>query len=205
MSILDSVERGVLFTLTRLVTLVIILAFCVPLVMGGIIYLHFFGGGSHVSYDDIYDELHPQSSHPYPKAVASTESAQAAPPSIPESLKPYFATAEAQQDWNRHLEQLSAKDQREYVDNLSQVVRSAGSGEDIPQVIQQYFLDKDRRIGRTPPDAAILWGSRIGLGLFTVLTMILVALASLILVLLAIERNTRQPRVIYTTGVAPNA
>lgn len=202
MSILDSVERGILFTLTRLVTLVIILAFCLPLAVGGTIYLHFFGVDSHVTYDDIHDELHPQSSLPYPKAVAKVESAQISSPTIPESLQPYFDTPEAQQDWSRHLEQLSTEDQRDYVENLNQVVqRARGTGEDIPQVIQQYFQDKDRRIGRTAPDAAILWGSRIALGIFTVLTLILVAIASLILVLLAIERNTRQPKFSRATAV----
>jgi hypothetical protein len=194
MRVFDALERGVLFTLTRLVTLTIILVFCLPLAISGIVYYHFFGLGSHVSYEDIYDELHPQSSLPYPKAASKIESPQTSVQvNLPDSLQPYFGTPEAQQDLRDHLAGLNSEDQRSYLDNLSEVVRGARySSEDIPQVIQQYFQDKDRRIGRTASDAAILWGSRISLAIFTVLTLILVAIASLILVLLAIERNTRQ-------------
>ena len=196
MPVLDSLERGILFTLTRLVTLVIILVFCLPLAISGIVYYHFFGLDSHVRYDDIYEELHPQSSLPYPKAASRIESPQASSQvTIPDSLLPYFDTSEAQSDLRDHLVGLNAEEKRNYLDNLSEVVMWAHeSRADVPQVIQQYFQDKDRRIGRTGSDAAILWGSRISLAIFTILTLILVAIASLILVLLAIERNTRQPK-----------
>lgn len=197
MPVLDSLERGILFTLTRLVTLVIIVVFCLPLAISGIVYYHFFGFDSHITYEDIHEELHPQSPIPYPKAASRVESPQTeAQETLPDSLQQYFDTPEAQQDFkNRYLAGLSTEDKRDYLDNLSEVVKRAQiNGEDVPQVIQQYIQDKDRRIGRTPSDAVVLWGSRISLAIFTILTLILVAMASLILVLLAIERNTRQPR-----------
>ena len=198
MPILDAFERGVLFTLTRLTTLMIIIAFCIPIVISGIIYYHFFGAGPHVDYDDIHDELHPQSSLPYPKVASKPEASQTSSQvNIPSSLQQYFDTPEARQELLNHLVLLDAEAQGDYLNNLAEVVKTAQfHGEDIPQVIQQYFQDKDRHIGRTPTDAAFLWGSRIALALLTISTLILVALASLILVLLAIERNTRGTKVI---------
>lgn len=201
MALLESVERGALFRLTRFLAFVVIVALSSALIIGAFV----FAGdlvpnqSSKVSFSEISNELHPTpkanqySSNPSP----SIEGPQS-PPSLdlPFVLQPYFSSSDNRKVLMGHMEGLDSSDRAEYLDNLSQVVEEGKkSGEDVTGVINKYFELKQAQLALAKADSAERLTRQLYIVGSAISIMFLIALASLILVLLAIERNTRRDAV----------
>jgi hypothetical protein len=90
------------------------------------------------------------------------------------------------------MEGLDSIERTEYLNNLSQVVKaSQSSGEDTTNVINKYFELKQTQLALAKADSAARTLRWLYIAASALSIMFLIALASLILVLLAIERNTR--------------
>jgi hypothetical protein len=90
------------------------------------------------------------------------------------------------------MEGLDSSERIEYLNNLSQVVQESKSkGEDTTNVINKYFELKQTQIALAKADSAARTIRQLYIAASALSIMFLIALASLILVLLAIERNTR--------------
>ena len=199
MALLESVERGALFRLTRFLAFAVILALSLALVVGAFI----FGGdlvpnqASKVSFSEVSNALNqaPQvgqygSTNPSP----SEEGSQGlSPGDLAFVLQPYFSSTNNWEVLKAHMEGLDSSDRTEYLDNLAAVVGEAKSkGEDVTSVVNKYFELKGSRLALAKADSADRSMHQLYIVGSAVSIMFLIALASLILVLLAIERNTRR-------------
>ena len=197
MAFLESVERHALFRLTRFLAFVVILALSLALVIGAVI----FAGDlipnqtPVVSFNEISRELHPapEANQPGSKPSQPGEESQGAPSlDLPFVLQPYFSASDNREVLMRHLEGLDSSERTEYLNNLSQVVKaSQSSGEDATNVINKYFELKQTQLALAKADSAARTLRRLYIAASALSIIFLIALASLILVLLAIERNTR--------------
>ena len=198
MALLESVERGALFRLTRFLAFAVILALSLALVVGAFI----FGGdlvpnqASKVSFSEVSNALNPApqvgqyGSNPSP----SEEGSQGlSPGDLAFVLQPYFSSNNNWEVLKAHMEGLDSSDRTEYLDNLAAVVGEAKSkGEDVTSVVNKYFELKGSRLALAKADSADRSMHQLYIVGSAVSIMFLIALASLILVLLAIERNTRR-------------
>lgn len=145
MAVLESVERGALFRLTRFMAFVVILVLSLALVIGAFT----FAGelvpnqSAQVSYTEISSELHPApesnqyGSNPSPSVDGSQNSQSL---DLPFVLQPYFSSSDNREVLMHHMEGLDSSDRTEYLDNLSKVVEEGKrKGEDTTKVINTYF------------------------------------------------------------------
>jgi hypothetical protein len=197
MALLETVETRLLFRLIRFLAFVVILALSLVLVIGAVT----FAGdlipnqSSEVSFNEISRALHPA---PEPNQYGSNtsqsrEDSQSSPSlDLPFVLQPYFSSSDNRAALMQHMEGLDSSERIEYLNNLSQVVvTSKSKGEDTTNVINKYFELKQTQIALAKADSAARTTRQLYIAASALSVMSLIALASLILVLLAIERNTR--------------
>jgi hypothetical protein len=175
----------------------VILALSLALVIGAVI----FAGdlipnqSSDVSFNEISRELHPapESNQHGLNTSQSREDSQSSPSlDLPFVLQPYFSSSDNRAVLMQHMEGLDSSERIEYLNNLSQVVQESKSkGEDTTNVINKYFELKQTQIALAKADSAARTIRQLYIAASALSIMFLIALASLILVLLAIERNTR--------------
>jgi len=197
MAVLESIERRGLFRLTRFLAFVVILALSLALVIGAVI----FAGDlipnrtPAVSFNEISRELHPapEANQPGSNSSQPGDEFQGAPSlDLPFVLQPYFSASDNREVLMRHMEGLDSTERTEYLNNLSQVVKaSQSSGEDTTNVINKYFELKQTQLALAKADSTARTLRRLYIAASALSITFLIALASLILVLLAIERNTR--------------
>ncbi|HET9742353.1 MAG TPA: hypothetical protein VFQ00_06375 [Terriglobales bacterium] len=210
MGALEGFERKWLFRFTRFVAMLVVLA----LIAGFVIGATYFGSAvfasrdSHVSPQVVLDNIRPHTQGTTGTGVAKgTKPARAAGElqgiRLPFLLQPYFSDPESRRVLMSHIGDLASDQKQEYVDNLAEVVQTAKSQSmDVTATINEYFQQKSEAISRADikqteftkmlPDVAGAAVSIVGL----------IALFSLILVLLAIERNTRSWRPVTREGVS---
>ncbi len=199
MPLLEVLETRALFRLTRFVAFTIIFILTVALVVGGMMFFKDLvpNNTSLVSYSQIYSEL------THTPSVNGDSSSQAPGTAtqpqddidLPFALQPYFTDSANRAVLKDHLSSLDSEGRAEYLSNLAEVVNSAkesGTSDDqMGAVINKYFEDKTEQLSLANLDNAerrerqlyVLGGGIVLIGM--------IASASLILVLLAIERNTR--------------
>jgi hypothetical protein len=110
---------------------------------------------------------------------------------IPENVKKYIS-GENEKVLYKWIESLDEKDQEDFIENLSLIITEAeNKGEDVVDVINDYKTAKLSKLQKTEfekyekvAERGAIIGAMFGLIIF-------IALMSLILVMLAIERNTR--------------
>jgi hypothetical protein len=197
MALLESVETRLLFRLTRFLAFVVILALSLALLIGA---FSFAGElipnqSSKVTFKDISRELHPAPEAVQPDSSSSQPGAdsQSSPSlDLPFALQPYFSSSDNRAVLMRHMDGLDSSERTEYLDNLSQVVKASESNrEDTTNVINKYFELKQTQLALAKADSAARTQRLIYIAASAFSIMFLIAMASLILVLLAIERNTR--------------
>ncbi|WP_157771957.1 hypothetical protein [Ralstonia solanacearum] len=202
MSVIENFERKALFNITRAVALVCVIVFLLGIVGAGLY-------GASVWKTEVSTKVAPEEivNQVKPPAVADTSSQGpkgAQPPTdtaprlsplygyrIPFSLQKYISGDNAQIVKN-HMDTVPVDERQAYLDELGDVVSVAESSKIDPvDAINAYFKTKAERYERAArerehkKDTLKLVGAAIATGLLTV------ALFSLVLVLLAIERNTR--------------
>jgi len=199
MPILDQLERRALFRLTRSLAFIVVFVLTLGLVVGTVIFaddLFVPRENPSISYRTIWMQLHPQTA-PTPDSSNTAPSVSDTSPTsvdLPVHLQPYFSSPESKRALYEHLSRLDADERKYYVENLVEVMNEAKVRNELnDDVINTYYdlkdsqleIAKDGRTLRTTRQLYILGGA--------VSTLFLIALCSLILVLLAIERNTRRP------------
>ncbi|RZF24501.1 hypothetical protein EVC45_38480 [Paraburkholderia sp. UYCP14C] len=113
---------------------------------------------------------------------------------IPFALQKYVSDDNAQVVRN-HLDDLPVADRQAYLDELGAVVTSAEASKvDVIAAINSYMRTKSERYKEAAAKTAQKWETLKLVAAGTASGLLLVALFSLVLVLLAIERNTRPLR-----------
>lgn len=213
MSVIEGFERRALFNITRAVALVCVTVFLLGII-GGVI----FGVSvwedhvdTRVPAQEIIEPLK-QTEH----SPADNQQAQGTQPAIeqgaaqsplsgyriPFELQKYVSGDNAQVVRN-HLDDIPAADRQAYLDELGAVVTSAETGKvDVVAAINSYMRTKSERYKEAAAKAAEKWETlKLVVG-GTASGLLLVALFSLVLVLLAIERNTRPLRRATSTSAS---
>lgn len=205
MSVIEGFERKALFNITRAVALVCVTVFLLGIVVSVIFGVSVWQGhvDTRVSAQEIVEPL--KRTEPAPADSAQTQGVQ--PPAeqgaaqsplagyrIPFSLQKYVSGDNAQIVRN-HLDDIPAADRQAYLDELGSVVTSAeASNVDVVAAINSYMRTKTERYKEAATKAAEKWETLKLVAAGTASGLLLVALFSLVLVLLAIERNTRPLR-----------
>ena len=198
MGLIDGFERKGLFRFTRFLGLLIVCGLIVAFAVGAAVYTGTLMAkqDTHVKAETVVNELRPPPASPVidNSVPQTTEDQSNALPGIkmPFILQPYFSTERNRQILLRHLEDLSPSEKQEYVDNLSEIVQAAQSEHlDVPESINSYIRLKEQQISRAAAKNSGLVQTRLYIAGGAVSILGLIGLFSLILVLLAIERNTR--------------
>jgi hypothetical protein len=205
MSIVEGFERKALFNITRAIALVCVTVFLLGIV-GGVLYgvsVWQEQINTKVSPQEIVDQLKPLGqSTPVVQELHGTQPPIDQGPvksplsgfQIPFSLQKY-ASGENAQIVRNHLDAVPADDRQTYLDELGAVVTAAESNKlDAVQAINTYMDMKGARYTQAEIKRAQKWETLKLVGEITAAGLFLVALFSLVLVLLAIERNTRSLR-----------
>lgn len=221
MSIVEGFERKALFNITRGVALICVTVFLLGIV-GGVLYgvsVWQEQVNTKVSPQEIVDRLKPveqpqpvaQQSQPQGTQPPVDQGPAASPLSgfkIPFSLQKY-ASGDNAQILRRHLDEVPAEERQAYLDELGAVVTAAESNKvNAVEAINAYMDTKSERYKEAVVKRAQKWETLKLVGEITAAGLLLVALFSLVLVLLAIERNTRslrRPTGQVATPVEPEA
>jgi hypothetical protein len=109
-------------------------------------------------------------------------------------LQPYFSITQNRSVLKNHLIGLDSDERVDYLANLAEVVAAAkADGADVTDTINKYFEDKTPQMELAKADKTARILKQLYIAGAAASTVLLIALASLVLVLLAIERNTRRP------------
>lgn len=205
MSIVEGFERKALFNITRAVALV-----CVTVFLLGIVAAALYGTSvwketvdTKVTPQEIVDPLKPVKAAPtdpsqpqgaQPPANTGPAESPLAGFKIPFSLQKYASGDNAQVIRN-HLNDVPEADRQQYLDELGAVVAAAEASKVDPiDAINAYMHTKSERYTAAAAKTAEKWGTLKLVAEVAAGGLLLVALFSLVLVLLAIERNTRHMR-----------
>jgi hypothetical protein len=202
MSVVESIERKALFNITRAVALVCVSVFLLAIV-GIAIYAASVWNTqvrTQISPEEIINQVRPVETptdspqQPQGAQPPGNQQPQASPLygyRIPFSLQKYMSGDNAQILKN-HLDAVPDGERQAYIDELGTVVSAAESSKvNVFEAINAYMKTKAERYEEAANATARKWetlkfaAAGFGAGL------LLIALFSLVLVLLAIERNTR--------------
>lgn len=201
MSFADSFERKFLFVLTRGLALLFIFGLLAAIVIGGIIVSDKLmpKESTSVSPQEVVEAITP----PQPETPATADTAAVASPppdpmilpgiKLPFVLQKHFSAPErikVLRDW---LSGLDASQRQVFLEEMAAAVTEAESrGVDALETIDKYKEIKFDKLKQEELAAAKLATQRMTYAGVAFGAILLIALFSLILVLLAIERNTRR-------------
>lgn len=200
MAFLDRLEKGALFRLTRFVALAVVSFLTLALLVGVAIFFKDFvpGDSDHVAYRRISEELDPPkvTNDPGPSRDASLLTANPNDDlELPVVVQPYFSDPSNRKILKSHLQYLNSDEREDYLKNLGEIVQSAmaekATNDRIIAVINRFFEDKEDQIRLARMDRESRRQRQLYLLGATVTILGTIAVASLVLVLLAVERNTR--------------
>lgn len=195
---LENLEEKVIFNFTRIIALIMILGMFILLVIG-IIGLTTMKDNTYVSYSTVKTSLTTSndSSGDTSQTPSREESLEAVTSGvyIPQEVKDKF------QGENRDvligwLKNMNTQQQEKFVSNLSNIINEAESDESINlyTAVNKYKSLKFNKFTQQTSNPLSSYedtARKIGIALFVTIAIGLIGLFSLVLVLLAIERNTR--------------
>jgi hypothetical protein len=147
------------------------------------------GTHTNVSYSEIANEMAASG-----KLSASEPEAEAELVPIPKDLKAFLALGpEIEMNLRRMIEGLSEPEQRDYLNNLAEVIREAtAKNADLLDVANEYTaLKSKKRSSITEFDKYMTIAVKAGYVAIIFGLLLILCILSLVLVMLAIERNTR--------------
>jgi hypothetical protein len=199
MPILDELERRALFRLTRSLAFIVVFVLTLGLIISTVIFAGDLipSGSTNVSYKKIWTRLHTATPAPEISGAGVLPDVDTGPTAvdIPVQLQPYFTSADNKRALYEHLSALDVDGRKDYLANLFEVMNEAKTRNELDDtVINTYYQMKDSQIASANEGRALGTTTRLYILGGAVSTLFMIALCSLILVLLAIERNTRQPR-----------
>lgn len=187
MSFVSKIEQKVIFNITRCMALVVIGLLFVSIILGVIFFFN-VGKENQIAYADIEYALNPTSQ-------SGSESIQEVVPQIeiPEKVEKYLG-AQNKTFFLGWIRNLDPEKKQDFVDNLSEVISQTEikSPDKMIDFINKYKELKLARFATDPYGKYTEKAMKAGAGIFILATIGLVGLFSLILVLLAVERNTRK-------------
>jgi hypothetical protein len=201
MNTLDIVERKALFRFTRLLALTLILVLSIGLVaaLATLIATWKPGGLSRVDPDDVLLSLREAGGATAPANGAKPPGAQE--PNIlpgvtvPFVLQEYFSDPTNRNVLLAHIDRYTTDEQQDYMDNLADVVQESQKKKaNVVDAINAFFRLKDKKLQDAQVRRAADQAKQLYELGFTVSALGLIGVFSLVLVLLAIERNTRPSR-----------
>lgn len=196
---LGNIEEKIIFNITRLVSLFIITGIFILLILGLIGFFN-MKSTTYVNYSTIKNQLTAEDTpinNQSPKGVDPNSLEGIAPQvEIPQKIRNVF------KDQNREvliswLKDLSPEKQRDFISNLNNIITEAENDEDVlvTDAINNYKnlkFNKFSQEANNPYSEYEEIAKKIGMVLFVIISIFLIGLFALVLVLLAIERNTRQ-------------
>jgi hypothetical protein len=199
MALVDLIERRTFFRLTRIVAFLWLFLLITGTIISVIL---FFATISHS-----VGHVAPESALPSPETNAPAESkgnehlGQNGNPSpvasmrVPLAVQSYLDSEENKKTLDGWLESLDSSDRQDFLDNMAEVITAAESQRvDVLDAVNRYKELKLARIAAAKQGTDFMGISirpfNVVIGIL--LQLALIALVSLILVLLAIERNTRK-------------
>lgn len=198
MGMLDTVERKGLFRLTRLFALIVIIPLLVAL--GGALILFIQGGTqgqSRIDPQQLVASLKPPTEVTEPTTSPTSEATPevALPPdvTIPFAVQKHLTSSKNREILAKDLRDIPTEFRQEYLDNLGEVILAAekAPGVDPIRAANVYRQEKPRHIREAIEKRLEAKQNRLYVAGAALTTLGLIAVFSLILVLLAIERNTR--------------
>ncbi len=203
MSFADSFERKFLFVLTRGLALLFIFSLLATIVIGGIIVSDKLmpKESTTVSPQEVVEAITPPPPPPETQATTDTAAVASPPPDpmilpgikLPFILQKHFSAPErikVLRDW---LSGLDTSQRQVFLEEMAAAVAEAESRRvDALEAINKYREIKFDKLKQEELAAAKLAMQRITYAGVAFGAILLIALFSLILVLLAIERNTRR-------------
>lgn len=200
MHIFDNFERNFLFGLTRIFAMLIILGILIAIGIGGMLFGGFYGGiDTKVTALEVLDSIKPPVITNTPStdinsSTQTTENANALPSvKMPFVLQKHFNTPESLQILKDWLDVLAISNRQEFINEMAATVTEAEKLKLSPsEAINKYKELKFRRLEAEQSAQAERRTQQLYYAGAVVGAVALIALFSLILVLLAIERNTRR-------------
>lgn len=199
MQILDDLEKKFLFGLTRIFAMLVILSILVVVVVGGLSMWGLFQQtSSKVSATEVIDAIKPivlnDSVTADSTSVQATDSTNILPSvKMPFILQKHFNQPEKVRLLSEWLLFLSIPERQEFIDEMADTVAEAEKLKLSPtEAIDMYRELKLKKMETEIAEKAERQTQRLYYAGAFIGAIALIALFSLILVLLAIERNTRQ-------------
>jgi hypothetical protein len=200
MHIFDNFEKRFLFGLTRLFAMVIILGILVSISIGGVFYADFFGGiNTKVNAVEVINAIKPPEliqpiSTNKDLSNQTTVNVNGLPSvKLPFILQKYFNSPEKVQMLKSWLDSLSESYHQEFIDEMAIIIAESEKLKlSSDEAINKYKELKFKKIELELSEKVEQRTQRLYLAGAFVSAVALIALFSLILVLLAIERNTRR-------------
>ena len=192
MPILDSLERRALFRLTRALAFVFVLILTAALIIGAILLAKDLAPSetATVSYNSVAQALHPQASE---STQQGSDAVLTDPIDLPFTLQPYFTNAANRAVLQRHLSRLDSSEREDYLRNMAEVVTQAKAhSDDMTETMNKFMELKSDQADLAKSDREARVMRQIYIASAAVSVILLIGLFSLILVMLAIERNTRK-------------
>ena len=199
MSLIDSLEIKGFFRFTRFFAVLFIMVLTVGLIIGGALFSKIWPTqvSTRVNPSQVL-EIEAERGPATRPAPQNTEDAEAlkvlADLRIPEFFPKYFGDNQNRGVLVAHLGKLPEKARQDYLDNMAEVVALAeNQGADVVQALNIYMQKKDQNIADIEAAKAAAITTRAYIVASFLSGLGLIVLFTLILVLLAIERNTRRP------------
>jgi hypothetical protein len=177
-----------LFRFTRLAALFLIFALTIAIVVIGLIAGKRASNSTHVSPAEVLDTSAKQTGSSVPSNQSDQQQLGV---SLPANLWQLVNSADNLAALKQRMTGLNLSERKEYLNNLSEVVAQAQlQHADVISAVNRYFELKSQKLAERPSETErMLVPLYAGAAIFGLV--LLIALLSLVLVLLAIERNTR--------------
>ena len=145
-----------------------------------------------VSAEEVFSRLAPFKGSPAGGTASDPDVEASSSVDLPLSVQRYFAESQSRSRLVREMEGLSVEEQRAYIDNLASIIQEAERRNiDVGNSINMFMQLRSQQRPRFSASAAEILSKRVYSGVAALSALVLMALFTLILVLLAIERNTR--------------
>lgn len=186
MLMLDAIERRGLFGFTRFLSFAIILFLCV-MIFFSVSFYYSIKPSTFVSLEDVKG-----SSSAISSQTGLTFQQGTPDVSIPPELDKYFGTEENRNIVRGWISSLDLEQKRDFYSNLAVILREAErNNEDVVDIINAYRYAKLTKLSTSQWEKYAQQVQKGATILFVSILLGMVGLFSLILVLLAIERNSR--------------
>lgn len=149
------------------------------------------GESTKVTYEEVAKEMAGSTDESNSDAEDSPRTPAVAVVAIPDNLKPYFG-GENERILRNWIDDLSEDQQRDFLKNMSQVVREANAKKaDATEAINAYKSLKLRKLSSEGVEQYAAMATKAGYIAAIFGLLLILSILSLVLVMLAIERNTR--------------